>query len=307
MTALVGRKMAVVADLAVISLLLFWGPFPVAPSHQVPVLLWSSESSMWTSQPSINSGHVLTDIQLGHYLGPALQKGPRNILLFLQEKLSIEDFTAFGGVYGNKQDSAFPNLESIMESSPSSLVLPAVDWYAANILQTYLKEELKVSILHVDPSTLLELKLNESVPSVLVIRLPYASSTSLMAAKDVLRANDEVIGQVLSTIKSEGVPYTALLTALRPSRVIKESSFAVGSLGRQLLATADPLPSYPPVYYNSTRNGTCILFWASNITVVVDDVEVDLTGRTFQGGDVNLNGSSCNTSNTVLELKYEKA
>lgn len=62
-----------------------------------------------------------------------------------------------------------------MESSPSSLVLPSVDWYAANILPTYLKEKLGVSPLHVDQSTLLELRLNKSIPSLLVVRLPYAS------------------------------------------------------------------------------------------------------------------------------------
>lgn len=32
-------------------------------------------------------------------------------------------------------------------------------------------------------------------------------------------SSDEVIGQVLSTLKSEEVPYTAALTAVRPSRV----------------------------------------------------------------------------------------
>lgn len=69
----------------------------------------------------------------------------------------------------------FSNSQSIMESSPSSLVLPSVDWYAANILPTYLKEKLGVSPLHVDQSTLLELRLNESIPSLLVVRLPYAS------------------------------------------------------------------------------------------------------------------------------------
>ncbi|NP_001081716.1 ATPase, H+ transporting, lysosomal accessory protein 1, gene 2 S homeolog precursor [Xenopus laevis] len=299
--------MAAMAEWALLSLLFLAGPFPAAPSQQVPVLLWSSETSLWNFQPSIHSGHITTDIQLGHYLDPALMKGPRNILLFLQDKLSIEDFTAFGGVYGNKQDSAFPNLQSIVESSPSSLVLPAVDWYAANILPTYLKEKLGVSPLHVDQSTLLELKLNESVPSLLVVRLPYASSTGLLAAKDVLRANDQAIGQVLSTLKSEGVPYTALLTALRPSRVIKEASFAVGNLGRQLLATEQPMPSYPPVAYNSSQNRPCILFWATNVSVTVDDVQVDLTSQTFTGSDLNLTGSLCNNLNAVLALTYKDA
>ncbi|XP_075691109.1 V-type proton ATPase subunit S1 [Rhinoderma darwinii] len=287
-----------------LSVLLVLGvPWHAATSQQVPVLLWSSESSLWSSQPSTHGGHVTTDLQLGQYLDSALSSGPKNVLLFLQEKLSVEDFTAFGGVYGNKQDSAFPNLENIMDSSPSSLVLPAVDWYAANILPTYLKEKLGVSPLHVDQSTLLELRLNESIPSLLVVRLPYASA-GIMAAKDVLRANDEVIGQVLSTLKSEGVPYTALLTALRPSRANRETDFAVGSFGRQLLATATPTPTYPPLAVNETQDNPCILFWASNITVSMDR-ELDLTNATFLEANPGLTeGSSCNINDSVLVLNY---
>ncbi|KAM8933494.1 V-type proton ATPase subunit S1 [Pelodytes ibericus] len=287
-----------------VSLLFGWLQLS-ASSQQVPVLMWSSESSLWTSLKTAHSGHVTTDIQLGQYLDPALLSGPRNVLLFLQEKLSIEDFTAFGGVYENKQDSAFPNLESIMESSPSSLVLPAVDWYAANILSTYLKEKLGASPLHVDQSTLLELKLNDSIPSLLVVRLPYTSSAGLMTAKDVLRANDEAIGQVLSTLKSEGVPYTAILTALRPSRVARDSAFAAGNLGRQLLATVQA--NYPPVSYNGTQTTPCILFWASNLSVVVDNVRLDLTEKTFVSKEVDVSGSSCNPSDAKLVLRYNNA
>ncbi|XP_077319401.1 V-type proton ATPase subunit S1 [Lithobates pipiens] len=291
--------------LQISALLLVVGlPWRVTSSQQVPVLLWSSESSLWNNEPGTHGGHVTTDRQLGQYLDSALISGPRNVLIFLQDKLSVEDFTAFGGVYGNKQDSAFPNLESIMESSPSSLVLPSVDWYAANILPTYLKEKLGVSPLHVDQSTLLELRLNKSIPSLLVVRLPYASSNGVMAAKDVLRANDEVIGQVLSTLKSEGVPYTALLTALRPSRVSTEADFGVANLRRQLLA-ADT-PQYPPVSFNNTENTPCILFWAVNITLHLENTVRDLSGSTFSGAGPQLTaGSSCDLTDSRLVLNYD--
>ncbi|CAI9534995.1 unnamed protein product [Staurois parvus] len=287
-----------------LSVLLLVGlPWRVTSSQQVPVLLWSSESSLWNDEPNTHGGHVTSDRQLGQYLDSALNSGPRNVLLFLQDKLSIEDFTAFGGVYGNKQDNAFPNLESIMESSPSSLVLPSVDWYAANILLTYLKEKLGVSPLHVDQSTLLELRLNESIPSLLVVRLPYASSTGVLAAKDVLRANDEVIGQVLSTLKSEGVPYTAILTALRPSRVSTETDLGVANLRRQLLATTTP--KYPPVSFNQTQNIPCILFWALNITLHIENSVTDLTGSTFSRTDQQFTeGSFCNVTASRLVLNY---
>ena len=98
-------------------------------------------------------------------------------------------------------------------------MLPAVDWYAISTLTTYLQEKLRASPLHVDLATLQELKLNASIPALLLIHLPYTASSGLMAPKDVLMGNAEVIGQVLSTLKSEDIPYTAALTAVRPSRV----------------------------------------------------------------------------------------
>ncbi|XP_071981043.1 V-type proton ATPase subunit S1 [Engystomops pustulosus] len=286
------------------ALLLLEAPWRAASSQQVPVLLWSSESSLWSAQPSTHGGHVTTDLQLNQYVDAALCNGPKNVLLFLQEKLSIEDFTAFGGVYGNKQDSVFPNLENIMESSPSSLVLPAVDWYAANILPTYLKEKLGVSPLHVDPSTLLELRLDANIPSLLIVSLPYTSSAGLVATKDVLRTNDQMIGQVLSTLKSGGIPCTAILTAFRPSWVNRENDFGVGSFGRQLLAVEAETPSYPPLSVNDTENKPCILFWASNITVSMDR-ELDLTNATFiSPGSQITAGSVCRNDSAVLALNY---
>lgn len=59
--------------------------------------------------------------------------------------------------------------------APSSLVLPAVDWYAVSTLTTYLQEKLGASPLHVDLATLRELKLNASLPALLLIRLPYTA------------------------------------------------------------------------------------------------------------------------------------
>lgn len=54
-------------------------------------------------------------------------------------------------------------------------MLPAVDWYAVSTLTTYLQEKLGASPLHVDLATLRELKLNASLPALLLIRLPYTS------------------------------------------------------------------------------------------------------------------------------------
>uniref|UniRef100_G3T2G2 ATPase H+ transporting accessory protein 1 n=1 Tax=Loxodonta africana TaxID=9785 RepID=G3T2G2_LOXAF len=277
----------------------------VAAEQQVPLVLWSSDRDLWAPAADTHEGHVTSDLQLSTYLDPALELGPRNVLLFLQDKLSIEDFTAYGGVFGNKQDSAFSNLENALALAPSSLVLPAVDWYAVSTLTTYLQEKLGASPLHVDLATLRELKLNASLPALLLIRLPYTTSSGLMGSREVLTGNDEVIGQVLSTLKSEDVPYTAALTAVRPSRVARDAAMVSGGLGRQLLEkTTETDVPHPPVSYNDTAPR--ILLWAQNFSVAYKDQWEDLTSLTFGAQELNLTGSFWNNSAAGLTLTYEQ-
>ncbi|XP_059767039.1 V-type proton ATPase subunit S1 isoform X2 [Balaenoptera ricei] len=277
-----------------------------ASEQQVPLVLWSSDRDLWAPAADTHEGHITNDMQLSTYLDPALELGPRNVLLFLQDKLSIEDFTAYGGVFGNKQDSAFSNLENALDLAPSSLVLPAVDWYAVSTLTTYLQEKLGASPLHVDLATLRELKLNASLPALLLLRLPYTASSGLMAPKEVLTGNDEVIGQVLSMLKSEDVPYTAALTAVRPPRVARDVALVAGGLGRQLLQRQSASPMiFSPVSYNDTAPR--ILFWAQNFSVAYRDHWKDLTSLTFGDQDrLNLTGSFWNDSIARLVLTYEQ-
>uniref|UniRef100_A0A4W5JXY3 Uncharacterized protein n=1 Tax=Hucho hucho TaxID=62062 RepID=A0A4W5JXY3_9TELE len=211
--------------------------------EQVPLMLWTSGGSGLPSQAVPAAGHIVGVSQLRSYLETALGSAPRNVLLFLQDKMSIEDFTMYGGAFGNKQDSAFPNLEGALLSSPSPLVLPAVAWPASSAVIGQLQDQLDTSPLYMEPETLSQLRLNASTPALLVFRLPYSTGADLMSAKEVLNGNDEVIGQVMSIMKSQSVPYTAIYTAMRPSREVSSSlsvnmEAGVGG-GRSLLQYGD--------------------------------------------------------------------
>ncbi|XP_042339337.1 V-type proton ATPase subunit S1-like, partial [Plectropomus leopardus] len=135
------------------------------------------------------AGHIVGQQQLASYLEKALTVGPKNVVLFLQDKMSIEDFTMYGGAFGNKQDSVFPNLESALMSSSSPLVLPAVSWPASNAVIGQLQDQLETSPLYMDPETLSQLRLNASSPALLVFRLPYGIGADLMSAKEILSGN----------------------------------------------------------------------------------------------------------------------
>ncbi|KAK6303313.1 hypothetical protein J4Q44_G00257670 [Coregonus suidteri] len=273
-------------------------------SSQVPLVMWSSEGYTMPPVVSPSAGHILSNVQLMSYLNSALGSAPHNVLLFLQDKLSKDDFTRYGGVFGNKQDSAFPNLESALQSSPSPLVLPALSWLDASAVPGLLREKLGVSPLSVDSDTLEHLRLNASDNTLLLINLPYPTG-AYPSCKEVLRSNDEVIGKVLSIMKAQGVPYTAIYTGLKPSRVIEEKSMVgQSSIGRSLLQTVVNEVK-PPLTFNTT-NGPCIMLWAQNLNVSFNNQEwIDLGPLTFApGGSVSTAGSFCNGTNSKLVLDY---
>uniref|UniRef100_A0A8C6SHY6 ATPase H+ transporting accessory protein 1a n=1 Tax=Neogobius melanostomus TaxID=47308 RepID=A0A8C6SHY6_9GOBI len=243
--------------------------------EQVPLILWTSEG-----QSAPPAGHIVEQQQLSSYLEKVLNVGPKNVVLFLQDKMSIEDFTMYGGAFGNKQDSVYPNLESALRSSSSVLVLPSVSWPSSNAVLAQIQDHLETSPLYMDPETLSQLRLNASSPALLVFRLSYAD---LLSAKDILSENDEVIGQVMSIMKTQAVPFTAVYTALRPSRV---STTALFTLGLLRLIEGEK---------------TCILLWAKGLSVSILRSgrweEHDLTPSTFgEGVSPKLHGSSCDRS-----------
>ncbi|XP_053173053.1 ATPase H+ transporting accessory protein 1a [Scomber japonicus] len=296
--------------------------------EQVPLLLWTSERMPVQTQPPPSAGHIVGQQQLASYLENVLNVGPRNVVLFLQDKMSIEDFTMYGGAFGNKQDSVFPNLEGAMMSS-SPLVLPAVSWPASNAVIGQLQDQLETSPLYMDPETLSQLRLNASSPTLLVFRLPYGTGADLMSAKEILSGNDEVIGQVLSIMKTQSVPYTAIYTSLRPSQEVASLSVEVeGALGggRSLLQVRggykererererqrrikEKSSVYPPVEFKEAEE-SCILLWARSLSVSILRSgrweEHDLTPSTFgEGVSPKLHGSSCDKSRSKLVLNYE--
>ncbi|XP_013920638.1 PREDICTED: V-type proton ATPase subunit S1-like [Thamnophis sirtalis] len=137
-----------------------------------------------------------------------------------------------------------------------------------------------------------------------MVRLPYTTGSSLMAPKEVLTSNDEILGQVLSTLQSEDIPYTAILTALRPSRVLRDvSDVAPEKLGRQLLQKET---AFVPVRYPSTGTPQ-ILFWASNLSVSINSTLFDLTNLTFgPSAVVDVADSKLTHNTSKLVLKYQK-
>lgn len=268
---------------------------PGSSTAQVPVLLWSSEGLQPLASPA--AGRIMSSDLLTAYLSSAFGSGRHTVLLFLQDKLSKDDFTVFGGVFGNKQDSAFQNLEAALQSSSSSVTLPAVEWSGVSTIPALLQEKLGVSPLLTDAETLSHLSINTSASNLLLINLPYQTG-SHKSCKEVLRENDEIIGNVLSIMKAKDVPYTAIYTGLKPSRVISETSMPNEPVGRSLLQSAEPTVKAPIVYNGSS--GPCIMLWAQNLSVSLSEASpwIDLAAQT-----PTVTGSCSNTTSRLV-LSY---
>ncbi|KAF4097079.1 ATPase H+ transporting accessory protein 1a [Onychostoma macrolepis] len=278
--------------------------------EQVPLVAWASDGFALSPVNAPSAGHTVSVEELESHLNTALSTTPHNLLLFLQDKLSVDDFTLYGGVFGNKQDSVFKNLEAALLSS--SLWLPSVSSSATALVSTLLQNQIDAAPLYMNPDTLAQLRLNASVAALLVFRLPYSGGADMMSTKEVLSGNDEVIGQVLSIMKAQSVPYTAVFTALGPSRVLEEASPAVHSVwSRSLLQSRreETTAPKPPVEFKE-KGSTCILLWAEKL--VVSQYRSgkwerhDFAPKTFgEGVAPDLSGSSCNETHSRLVLNYE--
>ncbi|XP_058684911.1 V-type proton ATPase subunit S1-like isoform X2 [Poecile atricapillus] len=290
------------------------GPAGAAQVPQVPLLVWSTERSLWAPLAA-PAGRVLSEPELRQLLEPGLQRGPRTVLLFLQEQLSLEDFTAFGGVFGNEPNGAFPRLQGALGSAGSALTLPSVAGAAAAALPLTLQRALgSPPPLRLPGGALGGLRLNRSdpesdpgEPTLLLVGLPHGRS-GLMGAKEALASNDAVLGEVLQVLQEEQVPYTALFTARRAHEPPSPGGIPGGFGGprRGLLGVGEG-PEPPPPLRWPPQGDPQMLLWARNVSVALRGQQRDLTPKTFgAAAAVDLGGSSWSPREARLVLQYKE-
>ncbi|XP_027750545.1 V-type proton ATPase subunit S1 [Empidonax traillii] len=269
----------------------------------VPMLLWSTQRSQWNPDTAMHEGHIFSAQELRVLLQSLSTQNSRNLVLFLQDRLSVDDFTYLTESYGNK--NPFQNVQEILQSSASSLVLPAVDCEATRYLLSFLQESGDWKLTNVTNLSVSQLEVNASEGNLLVVQLqPFVSGLKEISTVEAIAENDKIIGRVIMNLQKRGIHFSVIYTAVRPSRISRRTD-VVAELRRQLMATEeeDDL-SYPPLNM-TTGNHTCILFYASNFSLKANSsVSIDLTNATFVTQNVNISDSECSDSNTTLSLKY---
>ncbi|NXF56959.1 VAS1 ATPase, partial [Ciccaba nigrolineata] len=252
---------------------------------------------------ALHEGHVVSARELTVFLQPVFTQKSRNLILFLQDTLSVDDFTYLSESYGNKN----PFQNEILQYSPSSLVLPAVDCEATRYLLSFLQESGDWNLTNITNLSVSQLEVNTSKPNLLVVQLqPLVSDLNELSTLEAIAENDKIIGGLTMDLQERGIHFSVIYTAVRPSRISRKTDVVWG-LRRQLMATEeeDSL-SYPPLNV-TTGNDTCILFYARNFSLKANNsVFIDLTNATFITQNVDIYSSECSDINTTLSLKYIK-
>ncbi|XP_068021492.1 V-type proton ATPase subunit S1 isoform X1 [Melanerpes formicivorus] len=271
----------------------------------VPMLLWSAQRLQWNPDTALHEGHIVSAQELTEILQPVFTQNSRNLILFLQDTLSIDDFTYFSEFYSDK--NPFQNVQESLRSSPSSLVLPSVDCEATRYLLSYLQESRHWNLTKITDLNVSHLEVNTSKPNLVVIQLqPRVSGFSEISTLEAITENDKIIGRLTMDLQERGINFSVIYTAVRPSRISRRTD-EVWKLRRQLMATEeeDSL-SYPPLNV-TTGNDTCILFYARNFSLTANNsVFIDLTNVTFVSQNVDISSSECSDTNTTLSLRYTK-
>ncbi|NXN95350.1 VAS1 ATPase, partial [Rhinopomastus cyanomelas] len=255
---------------------------------------------------ALYEGHVISAQELTALLQPVLTQNSRNLILFLQDSLSVDDFTYFSEPYINKLFIHF--LQEILQSSPSSLVLPAVDCEATRYLLSFLQESGDWKLTNVTNLDVSQLELDLSKPNLLVVQLqPFARSSNEIPTLEAAAENDKIIGRLTMDLQERGILFSVIYTAVRPSRVSRRTDVE-WKLRRQLMATEEEEDhlSYSPLNV-TTGSDICILFYARNFSLKANNsVFIDLTNATFVTQKVDISSSQCSDINTTLSLKYTK-
>ncbi|XP_054844809.1 V-type proton ATPase subunit S1-like isoform X2 [Eublepharis macularius] len=276
------------------------GVFSVA---HTPMLLWSSDRSLQGLASNLHEGGIISQQKLHKLLQHTIPADSRNLVVFLQDTLSVDDFTRYADSAGN--ETPFLNVQRLLKNSSSSLVLSAVDCQAVANLTEYLQKTLNLPLVNVDGTETSHLMVNASKPDLFVIKLQPTARKDEPSTLKALMENDKIIGRFSEALQQQGVPSLMIYTARQPSRVPVQFHGAGHSRRQLMSAEAQDNSLYAPVY---ALNGTqpCILFYATNFSLIVTKNKelIPLSNLTFGSPKVNTSSSWCLSSNAILSLQY---
>lgn len=181
--------------------------FSSADEFTVPVLMWSPERSL-SHLPEVGLHETLkSDSFLNKFLDPLMKTPTESAVIFIQNKLHVDDFTKFADVYSLKSDGgSFKNIKYLMENHFSMEFPKVVDpSLVIKKLKSFYKDVYSANSLE----DVENLDLDTQNPFLLIVQLLPISDE---AQETSLAKNDETIGAVSRHLQKRSIKYIALFT-----------------------------------------------------------------------------------------------
>ncbi|XP_060570834.1 V-type proton ATPase subunit S1-like [Ruditapes philippinarum] len=205
--------------------------FGVSQASKTPVLIWSPTRPLSDLPQSYAGETIKDDVFTDKYLKPLTSDPSQSVVVFLQDKLSVEDFTNHADVYNPSSDGgAFKNVKSAMDDQ-FSVHLPAVVSPKETIES--LSKVFSGKVIKVDnPDEFANLKIKDNEGYLIIVSLQPIRSEEEFGS---FKRNDEAIGKCLHHMNKRSIKYSAIYTAESSSKA--ENMEVHG--GRQLLEEKD--------------------------------------------------------------------
>ncbi|XP_041349789.1 V-type proton ATPase subunit S1-like [Gigantopelta aegis] len=268
----------------------------VSVADKVPVLLWSPTRPLSDLPPTYAGNSIDSSSFHQKYIAPLTSKPGQNLVAFIQDKLSLEDFTKHADVYNPFSDGgAFKNVKGFMDDHFSA-DLPSV--HSPHSVLDLLKKDFVGKIHQVtSPSELSKLSLNKDESYLILVTLP-----AIQGAADEGKAfskNDELIAEVIKQLGKMAIQYTAMYTAKRSKRDVKSET---AHRGRHLLATEGGNKSY--IFVNYTNQ---IYFYARGIKLDImrGRTSVEMLNLPTAPDKYSDNGTEVMNNTAVFQLSFQ--
>lgn len=255
----------------------------------VPAVIWNENSSLDLTS---TANSVDMETFQGDYLEKLSENPEQNLLIFLQDQLSLDDITQHADVY-NQQSSGgiFDNLKTLMDAG-NGFHLPSVS-SPVDAVQKW-KELLTRSVIELseEPYTLTGKPLSENGGNIVIVQLPGTGIGENRA--ESLKRIDDIMGSLSGEMRILGKPYAALYTGRDPQKSPTERLY----LGRHLLASGGATG------YHLYNVSGCVLFYASSMQFSIKShSQPPWTLPT----NLKTDGSTCGNGSAVFKLQLPAA
>lgn len=194
------------------------------------------------------------------YLKPLTTGNNGNLVVFVQDKLSLQDFTQHADVYNPESDGGvFKNVKGFMDEL-SSLSLPSVHLPGPAI--DHIIKTFEGKVHHVKDQDASKIDFDSKLPNLVIVKLTSISDSP--NEEEGFRKNDEAIGRVVKQLAKRGVKYSALYTAT--SSKAAESN-KVRTRRGLLSVGADNSGTFIEYANGTLYNSSCILMYVRSINI----------------------------------------